>query len=37
MQENSYFLTEKPGKLLLKFSLPCIASLLISALFNIVH
>ncbi len=36
MQQNSYFLTEKPFKLLLKFSLPCIASLLISALYNIV-
>jgi Na+-driven multidrug efflux pump len=36
MQENSYLLSEKLGKLLLRFSLPCIASLLISALCNIV-
>ncbi len=34
--ENSYFLEGKPIKLLLKFSIPCIASLLISALYNIV-
>lgn len=33
---NNYLITEKPGKLLLKFSIPCIASLLISALYNIV-
>ncbi len=36
MTQNSYFLEEKPIKLLLKFSIPCIASLLISALYNIV-
>ncbi len=35
--ENSEFLgTEKVGKLLLKFSVPCILSLIISALYNIV-
>ncbi len=33
---NNYLLEEKPGKLLLKFAIPCIASLLISALYNIV-
>lgn len=36
MQNNDYLVTEKPSKLLLKFSLPCIFSLLISALYNIV-
>lgn len=35
--ENSQFLgTEKIGKLMLKFSIPCILSLLVSALYNIV-
>lgn len=34
--ENDYLITEKEGKLLLKFSIPCILSLLISALYNIV-
>jgi putative MATE family efflux protein len=36
MENNSYLLNEKTSKLLLKFSLPCIFSLLISALYNIV-
>ncbi len=35
-QENSFLGTEKISKLLLKFSIPCILSLLISALYNIV-
>lgn len=35
-QENSYLGSEKISKLLLKFSIPCILSLLISALYNIV-
>ncbi|MDE6408224.1 MAG: MATE family efflux transporter [Anaeroplasmataceae bacterium] len=35
-QENSFLGTEKVSKLLLKFSIPCILSLLISALYNIV-
>lgn len=35
--ENSQFLgTEKIGKLMLKFSIPCVFSLLVSALYNIV-
>ena len=33
---NNYLLNEKTGKLLIKFSVPCILSLLISALYNIV-
>lgn len=34
---NSHFLgTEKIGKLMLKFSIPCVLSLLVSALYNIV-
>ena len=37
MESNSnYLISEKPGKLLVKFSIPCILSLLISALYNIV-
>lgn len=36
MQQNQYLLEEKPGKLLLKFAIPCVLSLLISALYNIV-
>ncbi|MDE7384700.1 MAG: MATE family efflux transporter, partial [Anaeroplasmataceae bacterium] len=35
-QENSFLGCEKVSKLLLKFSIPCILSLLISALYNIV-
>ena len=36
-EENTQFLgEEKIGKLLLKFSIPCILSLLISSLYNIV-
>ena len=35
--ENSQFLgIEKIGKLMLKFSVPCMLSLLVSALYNIV-
>ncbi len=35
--ENSQFLgTEKIGKLMLKFSIPCVLSLLVSALYNII-
>lgn len=35
--ENSQFLgTEKISKLMLKFSVPCVLSLLVSALYNIV-
>ncbi len=36
MQQNSYFVEGKISKLLLKFSIPCVLSLLISALYNIV-
>ena len=35
-QENRYLGEEKISKLLLKFSIPCIVALLISALYNIV-
>jgi putative MATE family efflux protein len=34
--DNNYLIKEKEGKLLLKFSIPCILSLLIAALYNIV-
>lgn len=34
--ENSFLGTEKTGKLMYKFSLPCIISLLVGALYNIV-
>ncbi|MCR5271390.1 MAG: MATE family efflux transporter [Lachnospiraceae bacterium] len=33
---NTYLAKEKVGKLILKFSIPCIMSLLVSALYNIV-
>ena len=36
MNDNNYLITEKTTRLLLKFSIPCILSLLISALYNIV-
>jgi len=36
MENNDYLGKEKVSKLLLKFSIPCILSLLISALYNIV-
>jgi len=36
MQDNTYLGTEKVGKLLLKFAVPCIFSLIISCLYNIV-
>ncbi len=36
MQDSTYLGTEKPGKLLLKFAIPCIFSLIISCLYNIV-
>ena len=36
MQESNYLGTEKTGKLLLKFAVPCIFSLIISCLYNIV-
>ena len=35
-EENKYLGKEKVSKLLLKFSIPCILSLLISSLYNIV-
>lgn len=36
-QENTNFLgTEKISKLMVKFSIPCVLSLLVSALYNIV-
>ena len=36
MENNNFLGTEKVGKLLAKFAIPCILSLLISALYNIV-
>lgn len=36
METSNYLGTEKIGKLLAKFCIPCIASLLISCLYNIV-
>ena len=36
MNTNQYLATEKIGKLMLKFSIPCIMSLLVSSLYNIV-
>ena len=36
MESSIYLGTEKPGKLLLKFAVPCIFSLIISCLYNIV-
>ena len=33
---NSYLATEPIGKLILKFSVPCVLSMLVSALYNIV-
>lgn len=35
-QDNQYLGQEKISKLLFKFSIPCILSLLISSLYNIV-
>ncbi|MGN1081262.1 MAG: MATE family efflux transporter [Acutalibacteraceae bacterium] len=36
MEQNNYLITEKPGKLMLKFAVPCVISLLVAALYNIV-
>lgn len=36
MENNNYFGTEKVGKLLAQFAIPCIFSLIISCLYNIV-
>ena len=36
MQESNYLGTEKTGTLLMKFAVPCIFSLIISCLYNIV-
>ena len=35
-QKNAYLGTENVGRLLLKFSVPCVTSMLVSALYNIV-
>ena len=35
-QNNSYLSSEGTGKLMLKYSLPCVISLLVGALYNIV-
>jgi len=37
MQESNYLGTEKIGKLLRQFAIPCIFSLIISCLYNIVN
>ena len=36
MDESTYLGTERVGKLLRKFAIPCISSLIISCLYNIV-
>jgi len=36
MENNQYFGTEKVGKLLAQFAIPCIFSLIISCFYNIV-
>lgn len=36
MQDNSYLATEKLGKLMRKYAAPCVISLLVGALYNIV-
>lgn len=36
MEESNYFGTERVGKLLRQFAIPCICSLIISCLYNIV-
>ncbi|MEY8428653.1 cytidylate kinase family protein [Lachnospiraceae bacterium 46-15] len=36
MENSNYLGTEKVGKLLLRFAIPCICSLIISCLYNIV-
>ena len=35
-QNQSYLATEKIGKLMIKYAVPCIISLLVGALYNIV-
>ena len=35
-QNNSFLITEKVGKLMSKYAIPCIISLLVGALYNIV-
>lgn len=35
-KNQSYLLTENVGKLMLKYAIPCIISLLVGALYNIV-
>lgn len=35
-QNQSYLATEKIGKLMIKYAMPCIISLLVGALYNIV-
>ena len=35
-ESNKFLGEEKIGKLMLKFSIPCVLSLLVSALYNIV-
>ena len=33
---NGFLVTEKPGKLMCRYSIPCIISLVVAALYNIV-
>ncbi|MFA9463092.1 MAG: hypothetical protein ACERKN_02260 [Velocimicrobium sp.] len=35
-ENNSFYLTEPIGKLIAKFAIPCVISLLVNALYNIV-
>ena len=35
-QDSSYFATERIGKLIAKFAVPCVVSMLVNALYNIV-
>ncbi len=36
VRANAFLITEKPGKLMCKYAIPCIISLLVAALYNIV-
>ena len=36
MEENSFLVTERPGKLMRKYAVPNVISLLVAALYNIV-
>ena len=36
IRSNAFLISEKPGRLMRKYSIPCIISLLVAALYNIV-